>query len=246
MLRIKNKITPTFSSQTAPIKHIAFIMDGNGRWAKKRNLPDIAGHRKGVEIAREITKYASEKGISYITLYTFSTENWKRSEGWINDFMGLLRWYLQSQIKDLMENGVKLQFIGDLSRFAPDLQEMMRDASEKTKTNTRITVVLALNYGGRDEILRMVKNISSKVKSESISVDDISLETITNTLDTHGIPDPDLLIRTSGEQRISNYLLWQLAYTEFVFNDKLWPDYTIEDFEKDLQYYGSRQRRYGG
>lgn len=246
MLNIKNKITSKNSSGITAPKHIAFIMDGNGRWAKHRGLPDIAGHRKGVEVAREITKYAAEKGISYITLYTFSTENWKRSEDWISDFMGLLRWYLQSQIKDLMENGVRIQFIGDLSPFAPDLQELMEVAREKTKNNTRITVVLALNYGGRDEITRMVKKIASQVQQGSLSVDEITSHTITQSLDTHITPDPDLLIRTSGEQRISNYLLWQLAYTEFVFNDKLWPDYTVQDFEEDLSSYGYRERRYGG
>ncbi|MBY0281794.1 MAG: isoprenyl transferase [Alphaproteobacteria bacterium] len=226
-------------------KHIAIIMDGNGRWAKSRNLPTIAGHKAGAEMARRITEYASKMGIKYLTLYTFSSENWLREKSWIDDFMGLLRWYLRNEFKELMRNGVRIQVIGDRTLFAKDIQELISETEEKTKNNTAITVLLALSYGSRDEITRTFKKLAHKVKAGDLDPSEITVETISENLDTADFPDPDLLIRTSGEKRISNFLLWQMAYTEFVFVPDLWPDFSEEGFEKAIYEYQQRGRRYG-
>lgn len=220
-------------------------MDGNGRWAKLRQVLTITGHKAGAEVARKITECASKMGIQYLTLYTFSSENWLREKSWIDDFMGLLRLYLRNELKALMTNGVRIQVIGDRTLFAPDIQELIKDAEEKTKGNTVITVVLALSYGSRDEMVRAFKRLSCKVKSGELDPEEIKVEDITMSLDTAGLPDPDLLIRTSGEQRISNFLLWQMAYTEFVFVPTLWPDFTESDFESAINEYQQRNRRYG-
>ncbi len=220
-------------------------MDGNGRWAKLRQLPTIAGHKAGAEVARKITECASKMGVQYLTLYTFSSENWLREKGWIDDFMGLLRLYLRNELRSLMTNGVRIQVIGDRTLFASDIQELIKDTEEKTKNNTAITVVLALSYGSRDEMVRAFKRLSNKVKTGEIDPDTIKVEDISMSLDTAHLPDPDLLIRTSGEQRISNFLLWQMAYTEFVFMPTLWPDFTQKDFESAINEYQQRNRRYG-
>ena len=228
-----------------PPKHVAIIMDGNGRWAKSRQLPAIAGHRAGAETARNITECASKMGIKYLTLYTFSSENWLREKSWIEDFMGLLRWYLRNELKQLMENGVRIQIIGDRTLFAKDIQDLIFETEEKTKNNTAITVVLALSYGSRDEITRAFKRLAQKVKDGEIDPKALVAEDISKNLDTKNFPDPDLLIRTSGEQRISNFLLWQMAYTEFVFEPGLWPDFGEDDFKKAIDEYQKRNRRYG-
>ena len=226
-------------------KHVAIIMDGNGRWAKLRQLPAIAGHKAGAEVARKITECASQMGIQYLTLYTFSSENWLREKSWIDDFMGLLRLYLRNELKSLMANNVRIQVIGDRTLFAKDIQELIKDTEEKTKNNTAITVILALSYGSRDEIVRAFRRLAQKVKVGDIDPDSIKDKDIAMSLDTAHLPDPDLLIRTSGEQRISNFLLWQMAYTEFVFMPILWPDFTIKDFESAINEYQQRNRRYG-
>ncbi len=226
-------------------KHVAIIMDGNGRWARLRQIPTIAGHKAGAEVARKITECASKMGIQYLTLYTFSSENWLREKSWIDDFMGLLRLYLRNELKALMSNDVRIQVIGDRTLFAPDIQELIKDVEEKTKNNKAITVVLALSYGSRDEMVRAFKRLSSKVKAGELDPDTINVEDISMSLDTANLPDPDLLIRTSGEQRISNFLVWQMAYTEFVFVPTLWPDFTESDFESAINEYQQRSRRYG-
>jgi len=233
---------PTLTKK--PIRHIAVIMDGNGRWAKKKNLPIIAGHKAGAEAARRITEAAAKHGVEFLTLYTFSTENWNRDERWISDLFGLLAWYLENEIKSLHKNNIRLKTIGDHQRLPLKIQKLIVKAEEKTKDNTGITVVLALSYTGRDEIVRAINKIIKDVqKGEIDSIDDKSFE---RYLDTYNIPDPELQIRTSGEKRISNYLLWQTAYTELVFDDVLWPDFTEEHFEKAIYEFKNRDRRFGG
>ena len=230
---------------TAMPVHVAFIMDGNGRWAKARNLPTIAGHRAGADAGKRITERAAKLGIKYLTLYTFSSENWLRQKSWIDDLMGLIRWYLQNELKSLMKNGVRLRVIGQRDLLPPDIQTLIEQAEEKTKNNTTITVILALSYGARQELTHAMKSIARKIEQGSLHADDMTPAVIEQHLYTTGIPDPDLLIRTSGEQRLSNYLLWQMAYTEFVFSPTLWPDFTTDEFDQALQTYHNRQRRYG-
>ncbi|MES2607267.1 MAG: isoprenyl transferase [Pseudomonadota bacterium] len=226
-----------------PLRHVAIIMDGNGRWAKRKNLPTIAGHKAGAEAARRITEAAAKQNIEYLTLYTFSSENWRRDERWISELFGLLAWYLENEINHLHKKNVRLKAIGDRYRLPLQIQNLLTKAEEKTKDNTGITVILALSYSGRDEIVRAVNTIIKDAKSGVLdSIDDKSFE---QYLDTTNIPDPDLFIRTSGEKRISNYLLWQIAYTELVFSDVLWPDFTEEHFEKAVYEFKNRERRYG-
>lgn len=220
-------------------------MDGNGRWAKSRHLPAIAGHRAGAEVAQKTVKQAKEKGVEFLTLYAFSVENWRRESTWIDELMGLLRWYFRSHVVDLMNNNVKIQIIGDVSPFPADIRQLIDDITQKTAQNTGITVNLALGHSGRDDIRRAVQKISTLVSLGKIKIDDINEACISQHLDTAHSPDPDLLIRTSGELRISNFLLWNIAYTECVFSPKLWPDFTSHDFDNALQEYQTRQRRYG-
>ena len=226
-------------------KHVSIIMDGNGRWAKSKNLPTVAGHRAGAEVARKITKKAAELGIEFLTLYTFSSENWLRDQQWIDDLMGLLRWYLKNQINDLMKNGVRLRVIGNRSRLASDIVDLIEEIEEKTRNNTSITTVLALSYGAREEITHAAQSIAIKVLNGEIDVSQINAELVSNHLYTANIPDPDLLIRSSGDQRISNFVLWQSAYSEFVFSNILWPDFTVEVFENAIYEFQQRKRRYG-
>lgn len=226
-------------------QHVAIIMDGNGRWAKERKLPLVAGHKKGADTAYAISKCAHELGIKWLTLYTFSTENWKRPASWLADYTKLLQWYLDSEIKQLVSNNTKLHIIGDVSKFSTSIQTGLSKAMQETQHCTGLNLVLALNYGARDEITMAIKNIAQQIHDKKIAVSDITDETVSQFLYTKGIPDPDLLIRTSGEQRISNYLLWQIAYSEFKFTEKLWPDYTAKDFTADVLDYQQRDRRYG-
>jgi len=221
-------------------KHIAIIMDGNGRWASRRGLPRSVGHKQGAEAARKVVRAAGHHGVEYLTLFGFSSENWNRPEKEIRDLMQLLRYYLRSETAGLHENNVKLRVIGDRSRFDPDIVEMIESAETLTKNNNGITMIMALNYGGRQDILQAIhKAIQNPDKAKSIE------EQFTNHLMTAGIPDPDLLIRTSGEQRISNFLLWQCAYTEFVFTETLWPDFGKDDLEAAIAEFAGRERRYG-
>ena len=226
-------------------KHIAIIMDGNARWSKARSLPTIAGHRAGAKAAEEVVSRAAEVGVEYITLFAFSSENWQREQEWVLELMGLFRWYLQHSVDKLMQNNVRLKIIGDKTSFAKDLQDLMESVEECTKNNTGITVILALSYGGRDDIRRATQKIAYAVQDGKIRPEDITEDLISQTLDTHFCPDPDLFIRTSGELRVSNYLLWQLAYTEYFFADCFWPDFGAKQLDLAIEQYSKRHRRYG-
>ena len=225
--------------------HVAIIMDGNGRWAKSRGLPRVAGHRKGAEAVRNAVEAASELGIGYLTLYSFSSENWNRSVGEVSDLMGLLRRYLKSEIAELHSKGVRFRVIGDRSRLAEDIRRLIEDAELMTGDNDGLTLVLALSYGGRQEIAAAARNIAKSAALGLIKPEAIDEEVFAAHLDTAGMPDPDLLIRTSGEQRISNFLLWQMAYTEMVFVDKYWPDFGRDDLRQAIEEFSKRDRRYG-
>ena len=225
--------------------HVAIIMDGNGRWAKARGLPRAEGHRKGAEAVRRTVRAATEMGVSYLTLFGFSAENWNRPAVEVDDLMGLLRLYLRSEIAELHKNGVRIRIIGDRSRLAKDIVSLIEHAERTTLDNSRLTLVLALSYGGRQEIVGAARALAKDAAAGRIDPSEIVEGDVTKRLLTEGIPDPDLLIRTSGEQRISNFLLWQLAYTEFVFLDILWPDFDGAQFESALQEFNRRDRRYG-
>ncbi|MBR6409417.1 MAG: isoprenyl transferase [Alphaproteobacteria bacterium] len=228
-----------------PVKHIAIIMDGNGRWATKKGLPRTAGHKKGAEVVIDISKAAKEAGVKYLTLYAFSTENWKRPKDEVDTLMDLLRQYLSKNFEELNKNDIRICFIGEREMLASDILEKMRELEEKTKNNSSATLQIALSYGSRAEITAAVKKIAQKIKDGDMSVESIDEKTISDMLYTKGIPDPDILIRTSGEQRLSNYLLWQLAYSEFFFTPTYWPDFTKEELNEIIKTYQSRERRYG-
>jgi undecaprenyl diphosphate synthase len=233
------------SSAPAPPAHVAIIMDGNGRWAKARGLPRIAGHRRGAEAVRRTVMAATEHGISYLTLFGFSSENWKRPTGEIDDLMSLLRVYLRGEIAELHQNGVRVRIIGERSRLAPDIVTLIVNAEELTRNNTRLTLIVALSYGGRHDIVQAAQRLAAEVASGRLKPDAIDETLFADYLFTTSIPDPDLLIRTSGEQRISNFLLWQTAYTELVFVETLWPDFGASDLEKAVREFHGRDRRYG-
>lgn len=226
--------------------HIAIIMDGNGRWAKSRFLPRIAGHRKGAEAVKEAVKGCIELGIPHLTLYAFSSENWNRSTAEVNDLMDLLRYYLQKEIDVLHKNNVRIRVIGDRTRLTPDIRENIAGAEQLTAENTTLNLTVALNYGGRQEIVRAVKDIAGSIAAGEIQATDVDEATFSRFLYTGGLPDPDLLIRTSGEQRLSNFLLWQLAYAELFFTDVLWPDFTVAKLKEAVSSFKQRERRYGG
>ena len=226
-------------------RHIAIIMDGNGRWAQARGLPRIAGHRQGAEAVRRTVRAAGELGIPYLTLFGFSSENWKRPLTEIDDLMGLLRHYLRGEIAELHRNGVRLRVIGDRERLAPDIVTLIANAEELTGDNSGVNLTIALSYGGRAEIVAAVRAIASKAVDGTVPPEEIGEEVISRHLFTADIPDPDLLIRTSGEQRISNFLLWQCAYSELVFTKTLWPDFGQADLEQAIADFGGRERRYG-
>ncbi|MGB0506300.1 MAG: isoprenyl transferase [Pikeienuella sp.] len=227
------------------MRHVAIIMDGNGRWATRRGLPRLAGHKRGVETVRDIVEACPDFGIEYLTLYAFSTENWKRSNEEVSGLMGLFRRYMRREAADLARRGARVIFLGDREGLAPDIQAMMTGLEERTADNDKLTLAIALNYGGRGEITKATRNLARKVASGAISADEINEETLGNALDTKGLPDPDLVIRTSGEQRISNFLLWQCAYAEFLFVEELWPDFNREALGRALALYGERERRFG-
>ena len=226
--------------------HIGIIMDGNGRWAKKRGLPRKAGHRQGAKTFRTITRYCSDIGIKYLTVYAFSTENWKRPQEEVDALMSLFKSYLNEALEDFKDDSIVVKFIGDKSGFNDELRELMIENEESSKDRDGMVLNIAMNYGSRDEIVRAVRNISEDVRNGKISSDDITENLFSNYLYTAGQPDPDLIIRPSGEYRISNFLLWQSAYTEFVIMNKLWPDFQKSDLDEALKIYSSRNRGYGG
>ena len=227
-------------------KSIAIILDGNGRWAKKRNLPRAMGHKAGCETLEKTVEDCVRLGVECLTVYAFSTENWKRSAIEVGALMKLLRFYMVKLIDVANRNNVKAVMIGDDSRFEPDIRKGIRKLTEATKNNTGMVFAFAINYGGRDEIKRAVENIVDDVESGKLSKENISEELISSYLDTDDLPDPDLLIRTSGELRVSNFLLWQIAYSEFYITDTLWPDFDKEELLKAIESYSHRQRRFRG
>lgn len=226
-------------------QHIAIIMDGNGRWAQSRGLPRLAGHKQGAETVENIVRLAAEKGVRYLTLFAFSTDNWKRSEEEVSGLMGLLRVYLRSKTADMHKNNVKLKVIGDRSRLSDDIVSSIQSAEELTAQNTGITVIVALSYGGKWDIVQAVQSLVAQAESGSLKASDVTEAMLESALSTKDIPDPDLIIRTSGEQRISNFLLWQGAYAEYFFTECHWPEFDEVIFEQALASFQKRDRRYG-
>jgi undecaprenyl diphosphate synthase len=237
-------MTESTAPNSSP-RHVALIMDGNRRWAKKNKLPAIAGHKKGAEVVRAVLKHAANIGIEYLTLYAFSTENWKRSPEEVSGVMNLLVRYLINETKSLHKNNVRVRAFGDLKQFSAKIQKLVNEVMELTKDNTGINLCVALGYGSTSEVVHATKIIAQKVKDGTLEIDQIDEDTVHEHLWTQGIPDPDLLIRTGGEQRLSNYLLLQLAYAEFIFQDVFWPDFSENYFDLAIQEYGERERRFG-
>ena len=226
--------------------HIAIIMDGNRRWARQRNLDVKTGHKEGANTLENIVRYAKKVGIKYITVYAFSTENWKRSEEEVGALMLLLQAYLDSYAKRADTEGIKVKVLGDISVLPKGMQNTIGRLEERTKDNTDINFNIALNYGGRDEIVKAVRKISEKVKNGELNVEDINEEIISDNLYTSGMPDPDVVVRTSGEMRTSNFLPWQIVYSEFIFVEKNWPEFSEEDLDKVIEIYQKRNRKFGG
>lgn len=226
-------------------RHVAVIMDGNGRWARGRGLPRVMGHRAGIKAVRSVVEAAREQGIEVLTLYAFSAENWKRPSDEISTLMRLLNEYLRRELSNLMRNEIRLGVLGDFEGLPALVQENLRQVMRETRSNERMLLNLALNYGGRGEILRAVREVAGRIKAGKLRMEQLDEETFSRFLYTGGLPDPDLLIRTSGEQRISNFLLWQISYAELYMTPKLWPDFGREDFVRALAEYQSRERRWG-
>ena len=226
--------------------HVAIIMDGNGRWAKKRGLPRTMGHAQGAKVVEQILEDADHMGIRYLTVYAFSTENWARPDSEVTALMNLLRTYMKTSLAKCAKNNVRIRVIGDKTRLDEDLQKAIAHLEEETKNNTGIGFQIAINYGARDEMRRGIQDLAKKVADGTLKPEDIDEAAISGSLDTAGIPDPDLLIRTCGEERISNFLLWQIAYSELYFTDKAWPDFDKEELEKAIDAFNHRERRYGG
>ena len=227
-------------------EHLGIIMDGNGRWAKKRGLPRTAGHKAGASTFRKISRYCSDIGIKYLTLYAFSTENWNRPPEEVNTLMKYFREYLQEALRDFRDDTIILRFIGDISKFPEDIQELMKENQEFSSVRNGMILNLAMNYGGRAEIVHAAKLIGERIAKGELSPSDIDEKTISDYMYTSGQPDPDLIIRPSGEHRTSNFLLWQSAYAEYYIDDVLWPDYTEKDLNRALIEYSKRNRRFGG
>ena len=226
-------------------RHVAIIMDGNGRWAERRGLPRVAGHRAGAEAVRRALQSAADHGVEVLTIYAFSSENWKRTEGEVSDLTALMKFYLERELNRLVDEGVRLKLIGDYSAFGPDMVERLERAIKRTEGNTRLTLVVALNYGSRAEIASAARRLAEQV-GEGRDPATIDEAAIAAELQTHDLPELDLLIRTSGEVRLSNFLLWQAAYAELLFLDLLWPDFDEAAFAGALEHYAGRQRRFGG
>ncbi|WP_299783433.1 polyprenyl diphosphate synthase [uncultured Roseobacter sp.] len=227
-------------------RHVAIIMDGNGRWATQRGRPRLYGHHAGARRVREIVECCPQFGVDYLTIFAFSTENWKRTQVEVAGLMSLFRRYIIKETRALVESGVRVRFIGDRLRLDKKLIQMMNDLEVATEQNTRVHLTIAINYGGRDEVARATKRLAKDVADGNLSPDAVDEETLPRYLDTHVLPDPDLVIRTSGEARISNFLLWQSAYSEYEFIDTLWPDFTRDEFQNLCAAFGGRDRRYGG
>ena len=226
--------------------HIAIIMDGNGRWAKNKGVPRVVGHKQGAESLRAILEACRERpGIQYLTLYAFSTENWNRAPDEVSDLMNLLRHYVKREAKTMHSNGIRLRFIGERAALADDIQQDLAEVETLTANNTRLTVTIALSYGARQEITTAMQRIAAKVRDGLLNPEDINETVITAHLHTHGLPDPDLLIRTGGDERLSNFLLWQSAYTELYFTDVLWPNFSAVELDTAIAAYGQRERRFG-
>lgn len=245
MAFFKNKEKASANPRVLP-KHIGIIMDGNGRWAKKRKLPRSAGHNAGGKVFRKITRYCSDIGIKYLTVYAFSTENWKRPKEEVDALMKLFKDYLEEALSDFKDDSIVVRFIGDKTPFSDDLKALMIENEEGSKDRDGMVLNIAMNYGSRDEIVRAVKNISKDVKDGKLDIDSIDESLVSDNLYTAGQPDPDLIIRPSGEYRISNFLLWQSAYTEFVIMNKLWPDFKEKDLDEAIEIFNNRNRRFGG
>lgn len=226
-------------------RHVAVIMDGNGRWAKARGLPRTAGHKAGVERVRELVRNASELGIGYVTLYAFSSENWSRPKQEVSDLMGLLKLFIRRDLDELHRNNVRIRIIGCRETVQDDIGTLLAKAEDKTANNTGATLLIAFNYGSRNEMVRAAQKIAAKVAAGTIAPDDITEDMLTGHLDTAGVPDPDLIIRTSGELRLSNFLLWQAAYSELVFLPCFWPDFDRDAFHEALAEFARRERRFG-
>lgn len=226
-------------------RHVAVVMDGNGRWARRRGLPRIAGHRRGVDVVREMVSACGNRGIPYLTLFAFSSENWKRPSTEVEFLVELLVSTLENEIRKLHEGGVNLRIIGDLERFGPRVQLLVKNAQRLTSSNNKLNLTVAINYGGRWDITQAVRRISEDAVDNRVSPESVDEQLIARYLSTAGMPDPDLFIRTGGETRISNFLLWQLAYTELYFTDVLWPDFNEAELDMSLQSYAGRQRRFG-
>ena len=233
-----------FNKENMP-RHIAIIMDGNRRWAKQRGLPAKLGHKEGAKTLEKIVRYANKIGLEYITVYAFSTENWKRAEDEVKALMMLLQNYLDDYSKRADTENIRVKILGDITALSDGMQKSIIKCMERTKDNTGVTFNIALNYGGRDEIVKAVKNIAKEVKEGKVDINDIDEKLISNNLYTKGMPDPDLLIRTSGEIRLSNFLPWQVVYSEFLFIDKNWPDFTEEDLDNAIIEYQKRTRKFG-
>jgi len=238
---------PSASSEQAldVPQHVAIIMDGNGRWAAKRHLPRKLGHRQGVEAVRVIVRAAGEMGIRYLTLYGFSSENWKRPAEEVSDLMGLLRLFIRRDLAELHQNGVQVRIIGDREHLEPDIVALIEEAETLTRANDQLKLIIAFNYGGQNEITSAVRRIAAEVKAGLLDPETITQETVSAHLDTAGIPDPDLIIRTSGEKRLSNFLIWQSAYAELVFTDVYWPDFSPERLKEAVIEFNMRDRRFG-
>jgi undecaprenyl diphosphate synthase len=235
------------ASATEPaLKHVAIIMDGNGRWAKARGLPRAAGHREGVAAARRAIETAKELGLTHLTLYSFSTENWRRPQSEVRHLMDLLKRFIEADLPRLVEENIRVKIIGDKVNLPDDISELVTRAERETAGNTGYVLQIAFNYGGRDEITRAIRQLADAVAKGDLKADEIDDDLFAQMLDTTGSPDPDLVIRTSGEHRISNFLLWQSAYSEYVFLDEYWPDFNREVFLKAVQRYQQRERRFGG
>jgi undecaprenyl diphosphate synthase len=237
---------PERGLRAPPPRHVAIIMDGNGRWAARRGLPRFEGHRRGVEAVRRTVKAAIELGVVYLTIFSFSTENWSRPAAEIAELMGLLRRFIRNDLADLHAQNVRVRIVGEKDGVSEDIQRLLVEAETVTSANTGLTLVIAFNYGGRIEIARAARALAAEAAAGRIRPEDITEKTLGAALLTADIPDPDLLIRTSGEMRVSNFLLWQLAYAEFVFLPVLWPDFTRSDLEDAIRQFHGRERRYGG
>ncbi|MCW0182965.1 MAG: isoprenyl transferase [Zavarzinia sp.] len=233
------------AKQVVVPRHVAVIMDGNGRWAKARLLPRIAGHKRGADAVRRVVEAAWDFGVRYLTLYAFSSENWKRPEEEVGGLMSLLRLYLRSELDELDRNDVRVRVIGDRGRLPNDIRQLIAEAEARTIANSRLTLILAVSYGGQGEIVQAARRLAEAVAAGRLRPEEIDESRFAACLETAGIPDPDLVIRTSGEQRLSNFLLWQAAYAELVFTDTLWPDFGREQFAAALKEYQTRDRRFG-